>query len=87
MPLHYPSIFQLLEREAGIRISYAVAEIEPVGYHEKVSSLLSCAPETALLLLKQVHYDVDENPVLYCFNYFRADRFRFRVVRRRLLTR
>ncbi|GAB6935686.1 MAG: GntR family transcriptional regulator [Bacillota bacterium] len=87
VPLHYTSIFQLLEREAGVTISYAVAEIEPVGYHEKVSSLLSCAPETSLLLLKQVHYDSQENPVLYCFNYFRADRFCFRVVRRRPLAR
>ncbi len=77
------SIFESLETAAGIRIAYAVAQIEPIGHHEKVSSLLHCDPKTALLLLRQIHYDEQERAVLYSLNYFRADKFRFHVVRRR----
>ncbi|WP_400163037.1 GntR family transcriptional regulator [Brevibacillus sp. TJ4] len=78
------SIFNWLESVTGIRIAYAVAQIEPMGYNEKVSALLQCDKSTPLLLLKQIHYDASERPVLYSHNYFRADKFHFHVVRRRL---
>ncbi|MDQ0161795.1 GntR family transcriptional regulator [Aeribacillus alveayuensis] len=76
------SLFVLLE-ECGAQISYAVANIEPIGYHEKISPILECDPETSLLLLKQVHFDQQDRPVLYSLNYFRADKFSFHVVRKR----
>ncbi len=78
------SIFEALEEVSGIRIVYAVADIEPIGFHDKVSSLLHCDHKTALLLLRQIHYDDKERAVLYSRNYFRADKFHFQVVRRRL---
>lgn len=77
------SIFEQLEKE-GTTISYAVTQIEPVGYHEKVSEILQCDPETALLLLKQLHYDGSDRPILYSVNYFRADKFKFHVLRKRV---
>lgn len=78
------SLFKLLEDNANIYISYAVTHIEPIGYHEKISPILECDPETSLLLLKQMHYDEKDQPVLYSLNYFRADHFSFHVVRKRL---
>ncbi|WP_096189066.1 GntR family transcriptional regulator [Evansella halocellulosilytica] len=77
------SIFEQLEG-AGTRISYAIAEIEPIGFHERISEMLNCEPETSLLVLKQMHYDESEKPVLYSINYFRADKFKFHVLRKRL---
>lgn len=77
------SIFEQLEKK-GTTISYAITQIEPVGYHEKVSEILQCDPETALLLLKQMHYDDLDRPILYSVNYFRADKFKFRVLRKRV---
>lgn len=77
------SIFHLLEEKSNRKIAYAVSEIEPIGYHEKISPILNCDPETALLLLKQLHFDENDRPVLYSVNYFRADAFRFHVVRKR----
>ncbi|SDC43510.1 GntR family transcriptional regulator [Shouchella lonarensis] len=76
------SIFQFLE-ETGRTIRYAVTEIEPIGYHDEVTQLLDCPPETSLLLLKQLHYDESDEAILYSLNYFRADKFKFHVVRRR----
>lgn len=78
------SLFNLLQEEADRYISYAITHIEPIGYHEKISPILECDPETALLLLKQMQYDENDVPVLYSLNYFRADKFNFHVVRKRL---
>lgn len=78
------SIFSALEESGEIRISYAVTFIDPTGYHEEASPILECDPETALLVLKQHHYDENDRLVLYSKNYFRADKFSFHVVRKRL---
>ena len=78
------SIFSALEQNGHIRVAYAVTFIDPVGYHEQVSPILNCGPETALLVLKQLHYDDNDRVVLFSKNYFRADKFSFHVVRKRM---
>ncbi|MDX8365126.1 GntR family transcriptional regulator [Cytobacillus sp. IB215665] len=78
------SMFEVLNLEAGVEISYAVANIKPLGYHEKISPILQCDPETALLVLKQLHFDTNDRPILYSLNYFKADKFSFHVLRKRL---
>lgn len=78
------SIFQMLEEGSNRKIAYAVAQIEPIGYHNKVSPILECDPETALLVLKQMHYDEMDIPILYSVNYFKADKFSFHVLRKRI---
>ncbi|WP_108669635.1 GntR family transcriptional regulator [Peribacillus acanthi] len=81
---HDGSIFEKLEIQSSINITYAVAHIEPIGYHEKISPILECDPETALLVLKQMHYDEMDRPILYSVNYFKADKFSFHVLRKRV---
>ncbi|MGH2317510.1 GntR family transcriptional regulator [Planococcus sp. 4-30] len=78
------SIFTAIEESGDIHIAYAVTFIDPTGYHEDASPILECEPETALLVLKQLHYDEDDRLVLYSKNYFRADKFSFHVVRKRV---
>lgn len=78
------SIFSILDKAAHTKIAYAVAEIEPLGYHERISPILECDPETALLVLKQMHFDEKDEPILYSVNYFRADKFSFHVLRKRI---
>ncbi|WP_332648263.1 GntR family transcriptional regulator [Lysinibacillus sp. 54212] len=78
------SIFSALEKSGAIRVAYAITYIDPIGYHEHVSPILKCGPETALLILKQLHYDENDQVVLYSKNYFRADKFSFHVVRKRV---
>lgn len=78
------SLLIILEKEAHLRITYAAAQIEPLGYHEKISPILECDPETALLVLKQMHFDETDQPILYSVNYFKADKFSFRVLRKRI---
>lgn len=78
------SLFQVLEEYRQKYISYAVAYIEPIGYHERISPILKCEPDQALLLLKQMHYTENDEPILYSSNYFRADVFSFYVLRKRI---
>jgi GntR family transcriptional regulator len=78
------SLFTILEAEANRKITYAVAQIEPIGYHDKISPILECDPETALLVLKQMHFDEMDEPILYSVNYFKADKFSFHVLRKRI---
>lgn len=77
------SIFTALRNYAKKEIDYAVAYIEPIGYHERISPMLNCEPDQSLLLLKQMHYTKDNEPVLYSANFFRADVFSFYVLRKR----
>jgi GntR family transcriptional regulator len=78
------SIFSIIEEVTNRKITYAVAKIEPIGYHEKISPILECEPETALLVLKQMHFDELDEPVLFSVNYFKADKFSFHVLRKRI---
>ena len=78
------SIFRLLEEHSKKRIAYAVTYLEPVGYHERISPILHCHPDQPLLLLKQMHYTAEDEPVLYSCNYFKAEMFSFYVLRKRL---
>ncbi|WP_026692430.1 GntR family transcriptional regulator [Peribacillus kribbensis] len=78
------SLLDLLEKESANKVTYAIAHIEPIGYHEKISPILNCEPETALLVLKQTHYNEQDQPILYSVNYFKADKFSFHVLRKRV---
>lgn len=78
------SIFDAIEQSGNIRITQAVAQIEPIGYDEEASALLRCGIDIPLLALTQKHYSDDGEMVLYSKNYFRADKFSFHVVRKRV---
>lgn len=78
------SLFKLIESSTGKRINYAVTFIEPIGYDAEIYDILECRRDQPVLLLKQMHYTEDDEPYLYSANYFRSDRFRFHVLRKRL---
>lgn len=77
------SIFQVLEEQYYIRITYAVTRIIPMGAPTWLADKLQIAPGTPVLLLEQKHYDQKDRMVLFSKNYFRYDKFEFHVVRRR----
>lgn len=77
------SMLRALEKEANITISYAQAAIKTIGYHEDISKILSCDLDVPLLILKQTHYDANDQPILYSLNFFRSDQVSFNVLRKR----
>ncbi|AXH98754.1 GntR family transcriptional regulator [Sporosarcina sp. PTS2304] len=78
------SLFDTLEKSGKLRIGQAVAEIEPISYHTDAFKALSCDASQALLALFQEHFSEEGKMVLYSENFFRADKFRFHVVRKRV---
>lgn len=78
------SLFDAIEKSGEIRIAQAVANIEPVAYDIDASSILRCGVDVPLLVLSQRHYSEEGEMVLYSRNYFRADKFNFHVVRKRV---
>lgn len=81
--LKHESIFDSLE-ELGIIITYAEAEIKAISYHKEISRIMNCDTNIPLLMLRQLHYDKSNQPVLYSINYFRSDQISFRVLRKRV---
>lgn len=77
------SLFKDLKNDADIDIDYAVSRLESVHFHPEISSKLNCDENTSLLLLKQVHYDTLNRPILYSNNYFKTDKINFTVIRKR----
>src|SRR5699024_10144847 len=88
IPLEYidkeESMFKMMEKYANKRISYAVTYIEPIGFHERIYDILHYDPDQSLLLLKQIHYTDEDEPVLHSINYYRPDMFSFHVLRKRV---
>lgn len=78
------SLFDFLQDNYKIKITYAVSQIIPVLSNYKLAKALNIPARTPILLLDQIHYTEDNKPVLYSKNYFRADRFSFHVVRKRV---
>lgn len=82
--IYHDSLFEALEQHSDMLISHAVAEIIPLGYDEEASEILRCGIDIPLLVLVQRHYNEEGQVVLYSTNYFRADKFQFQVVRKRV---
>lgn len=83
--LEKESLFDYLQEDLGIYISYAVSDILPVeakvaGVHKKLNMKSRSA---VVLLLEQLHYDENDNPIFYSSNFFSPEKFRFYIVRRR----
>lgn len=78
------SMLTSLHEDANITISYAKADIKTMGYHEEISKILNCEEDTPLLVLKQIHYDLSDKPVLYSLNFFKSDQVSFNVFRKRI---
>jgi GntR family transcriptional regulator len=78
------SIFDQLAA-CGRPIAYARTVIKPIANHDVVFPALGVRDGQALLLLEQMHFDLNDCPVLLSANYFRPDTFHFHVLRRRPL--
>lgn len=79
------SLFDYLNESLGIYIAYAISDIIPMlseknGIYKK----LNLDKNDVVLLLDQIHFDQNDNPILYSSNYFSPKKFRFYIVRKRL---
>jgi DNA-binding GntR family transcriptional regulator len=76
-------IFGFLEDHAGLHLAYYVSDLVPVTLDEVRASRLDLPEGTAALSFEEVGYDPTGRPILRAVSYFRDDRVRFRLMRRR----
>lgn len=73
------SIYELLEREYGIRPGEAIERIEVVEAAAHEASILGITPGQALLSIRRTTCDANDVPFEYSHDLFRADRTRIVV--------
>ncbi|MFC4387885.1 GntR family transcriptional regulator [Gracilibacillus marinus] len=75
------SLFAYLEEKCGIYITSADAELHVPLHTDRHCQKLLIRPETTVLMMKQLHYNQSNEPVLYSMDYFRNDVFQFTIRR------
>lgn len=75
------SLTEYLEAECGIKTPVSDTELVVPLHTDKYSQKLLIHPDTTVLLMKQIHYDEFNFPVMYSCDYFRNDIFTFRIRR------
>lgn len=77
------SLLSFLESHLGVAIVRADTEIAVPLHIDRYCQRLLLYPQSTVLLLKQLHYDEANRPVLYSLDYLRNDVFRFWIRRTR----
>ncbi len=81
--IDHESMFKYLKDRCGIEVEYAITEILPTFATEDMRDLIKPNPNQLFILLHQVHYDKEGDPVIYSMDYFNPQVFRFRVNRKK----
>ncbi len=76
-------IYELLETYCQQQLSYYLSDIVPVSATDEIAEKLEIPETTAILALKEIGYDINNQPLLKAVSYFRDDLIRFRLIRRR----
>lgn len=77
------SLFKILEEENNIKIGNSFAEIYPMKCNRELADKLHYNEGEPILVLKQTVVDKEGKPLFYGEEYFRPDKFKFTINRRR----
>jgi GntR family transcriptional regulator len=78
------SIYKFMEEDMGIKIGNSTAEIIPVACSEEISKKLEYDVNKPVIMIKQFTTDIKGSPLLFTEEYFRPDRFKISLNRRRI---
>jgi GntR family transcriptional regulator len=77
------SIFALIEKRSGLLLSHSDTRLSSTLAGDKIGSMLGLPADTPLLVLDEVVISTDNRVLCTSLSYFRADMYRYRIVRRR----
>ena len=80
--IHY-SVFEGLKKYHDIDIRSAECELLPTLSNDDLSMKLGLEINTPLLMLEQLHYDLQNRKIFYSKSYFPERKFTFKLIRRR----
>jgi GntR family transcriptional regulator len=75
------SLYKLLQ-EIGKPVTSALCKVKAVSADNRLARQLKVPLHYPLLLLRQTHFTVDHQPVLYCENYHNSSIIEFQLLRR-----
>ena len=75
------SIFYYIEKHFNIVIDHAIAEIIPARATREMIEIFNVSKDKIFTLLHQIHYDKEGRPILYSFDYFDSEVFKFKINR------
>ena len=78
------SIYKFMEDDMGIKIGSSAAEIIPVSCSQEISKKLEYDVDKPVIMIKQFTTDIKGSPLLFTEEYFRPDRFKISLNRRRM---
>jgi DNA-binding GntR family transcriptional regulator len=67
------SMFLFLQRECGLEVEAARADILPALPSARIAELLGLSRRKPLLVLNQLHYSAEGSAFLYSENFFNLD--------------
>ena len=66
------SILRAIKESTGHEVKHAEMDLEAISYEPHISEVLNASPHEGLMLLKVVHYDEQDQPILYSLNYIKS---------------
>lgn len=78
----HESLLSFLQEELGIKACYALMNLSAVKAPPEVASVLQVKEGYPLVHLEGVVRDREGNPIYHSSNFFRSDKYSFRLVRR-----
>lgn len=73
------SLYQLLQKEYGVRLAAGLQTLEAVILSAKESQVLATLPGAPALKVDTIAYEAESSPVEYGFSLFRGDKYRYVV--------
>ena len=78
------SLYKFIEEDMGIKIGNSKAEMIPVECPQKLAEKLEYNEGKPILMIKQITLDIKGSPLFFTEEYFRPDRFKISLNRRRI---
>lgn len=73
------SLFEYLRSKRGVVFGHSDLSVQSIVPSAYVASLLHLPSNMPLLLIEEVYYTPKDEPILACQNYYRSDRYKFRI--------
>lgn len=75
-------IYRFLHDNCRQDVLYHISDIGAAVADEALADQLACGPGHPLLCIEEVGFNNEQNPVLYCLEYYRNDMMHFQAVRK-----
>ncbi|MHA4768182.1 GntR family transcriptional regulator [Staphylococcus capitis] len=73
------SMLRAIKESTGHEVKHAEMDLEAISYEPHISEVLNASPHEGLMLLKVVHYDEQDQPILYSLNYIKSSLVKFKI--------